>query len=107
MQAVLELPDGAKVTSGNNPTLIGNMNGGTSTKVTWTITFETNGSHTIQVRASGYDSNGDPCFASKSAIVNVGELSPPLIPYEALTVIGIILVVVLASALVLWRRRRE
>lgn len=109
MQTVLILPDGVSATSGNNPTLIGNMNGGTSTKVTWTVVFEKDGTHTLQVQASGYDSNGNPCFASKSTIVTVGEVaspSPPLIPYEALMAIGILLVVVLGGAFVLLRRRR-
>lgn len=106
MQAVLVLPDGATVTSGHNPTIIGNMNGGTSTKVTWTVVLEKKGTHTIEVRASGYDSGGNPCFAYESTTITVGEVSPLLVPYEVLMAIGIFLVIAIAGALVLWRHRR-
>ena len=107
VQAVLILPDGANVTSGANPTFVGKMNGGTSTKVTWTIVFEKKGTHTLEVRASGYDSNGNSCAASKSTVIIANG---PLVPFEptmALMAIGIFLIVVLAGVLMLRRRRRS
>ena len=106
MQAVLILTEGVTVTSGNNPKLIGNMNGGTSTKVTWTIVFHKNDTHTLQVHVSGYDSNGNPCSASKSTTVIVNGDFPPMVPFELIVVIGILSILVLAGALVLWKRRQ-
>ena len=110
MQAVLILPKGATVTSGNDQAFIGTMNGGTSTTVSWTVVFEKNGTYTLQVRVSGYDSNSSPCPASQSTTITVGEGSPPPTPFDALyavlIAIGIILVVILASALMLRKHKK-
>ena len=106
MRAVLILPEGATVTSGSNPKMIGTMNGGTSIEVTWTVMFPKNGTHTLQVDVSGYDSNGNPCSASKSTTVIVNGVSQPMVPFELMIVIGIFTLVVLAGALVLWKRGR-
>jgi len=107
VQAVLITPEGVTVTSGSNLKLIGNMNGGASTKVTWTVVFPKNGTHTLQVHVSGYDSNGNPCSASKSTTVIVNGAFPPMIPFELMIVIGIFFIVVIAGALILWKRKRE
>ena len=72
MRAVLILPEEANVTSGSNPSLIGNISGGASTTVSWTVVFKKSGTFTLQVHASGYDSNGSPCSASQSTTILVG-----------------------------------
>jgi len=117
VRAVLILPEGATVTSDNNQILIGNMNGGTSTTVSWTVKFEKSGTHTLQVRVSGYDSNGNSCTASQSTTIVVSGGSPPpsstplqLQPsllYVVLIAIGIALMVILASALMLRKHKSK
>jgi len=106
VQTVLILPEGVTVTSGNNPAFIGDMSGGASTTVTWIVVFEKNGTHTLQVRASGYDSSGNPCSVSKSTVVIVDGVYPPFVPFEILIALGILLAGVLAGVFVLWKRRR-
>jgi len=106
VQTVLTVPDGAVVTSDDNQKCIGNMMGGSSSTVTWNVMFERNGTFTLRVRASGYDSSGNPCSASRSTTVLVGEFSPPSVLFEVLVTVGILLVGILAGAFLLWRRRR-
>lgn len=110
MRAVLILPKGATVTSGDDQGFIGNMNGGTSTTVSWTVMFEKNGTYTLQVHVSGYDSNGSPCTASQSTTIVVGEGSTQPTPfgtiYAVLIAIGTIIIVILASALMLRKHKK-
>jgi len=109
VRAVLTLPDGCTITSGNNPAVIGNMNGATSKTVAWNVMFQQNGTYTLQVTASGNDSNGSPCSVSKSTTVHVGEFPQSPISLEMLfiilIVIGVILTVIFVSVFVLLKRK--
>lgn len=109
MQTVLIVPDGVTVTSGSNPNVIGSMGGGTSTTVMWTVVCQNNGTYSLQVSASGIDSNGYPCSASNSITVKVGKggfilPSPEL--YLLVIIIGAVVATILIIAIVLLNRRR-
>ena len=77
--------------------------------VTWTVVFQQNGTHTLEVVASGKDSNGNPCSVSKTATVLVGEFPWSLAPLDMLLIglitIGVVLTVVFVSVLKLRKRR--
>ena len=114
MRAVLTLPEGATLPTGNAQTFIGTMNGGTSTTVSWTVVFEKSGTYTLQVKVSGLDSNGSPCAASQSTTVHVSGDSPPPPPFEplpwalyaVLIAIGIVSIASLGGALIIRKRRQ-
>lgn len=93
--------------SGNNQTYISKIDGGSSATVSWTVTFPKNGSYTLQVQVSGYDSNSDPCTDSQSKSINVGEVSPqpPLELYIVLAAGASILIMLLIAELILRRCR--
>jgi hypothetical protein len=110
VQAVLVLPEGTNVTSGNNRVYIGSISGGTSTTAIWIVTFQKNGTFTLQVNVSGYDSNDNPCTVSQSTIITVGKNSPNPTLFDAFYVFlitaCIATTIVLLTALVLRRRKR-
>ena len=110
MRAVLTLPEGVNLPTGSNQAVIGTMNGGTSTTVSWTVVFEKNGTHTLQVDVSGLDSNGAPCAASQSTTVRVGDdswsESLPWTFYAVLIAIGLIAIASVGGALIIRKRRR-
>jgi hypothetical protein len=110
VQAVLILPEGTTATSGNNQVYIGSISGGASTTASWIVTFQKNGTFTLQVNVSGNDSNDNPCTVSQSTIITVGKGSPNPTPFDAFYVFlitaCIATTIVLLTALVLRRRKR-
>ena len=107
MRAVLILPKEANLTSGTNPIFVGDIKDGGSKTASWAVLFPKNGTYTVQVQASGYDSNGMTCTMSQSKTVTVNESSPP--PWEFYTIlvaVGIILALAVVGLLTRQRRRR-
>jgi ABC-type transporter Mla maintaining outer membrane lipid asymmetry permease subunit MlaE len=89
---VLILPDGGTIFSGNNETIVGDMGGGTSTTIVWTVVFPNNQTYNILVKASGYDSLGSPCAVSQTTTETVVPEFPsllilPLLMAATLTII--------------------
>ncbi len=74
--ATLALPEGVAVTSSDNLAFIGIIEGGSSREVTWKVSFRENGTHTLRVNISGYDSGENTCSVAESATIFVGEPSP-------------------------------
>lgn len=109
MRAVLTLPSGATLTSGDSPAALGSIGGGTYSEATWIIVFEKNGTHTLRFDASGNDSNGLPCSASKSATIQVGKGFQPSLFNEAFYIVLVVtcLAVLLVLFVVASQRRRE
>ncbi len=107
MRAVLILPREVNLTSGTNPIIVGDIKDGGSKTVNWAVLFLKNGTYTVQVQASGYDSNGMTCTMSRSKTITVSESSPlPWEFYTILVAVGIILALAVAVLLTRQRRRR-
>ena len=109
VRTVLILPEGANVTSGDNPKIINEINGGASVTVSWTVVFQKNGTYLLQIYASGYDSNGEPCNAFNQATVIVDGASLLSALFDARYLILVIISVVFLAVLivVLFRRTRK
>jgi hypothetical protein len=75
---VLILPENVTLTSGNNETYVGTINAGSDITVAWMVIFKDSATYNLQVRASGLDSTNNPCFASQSVTVMVGEQLSPI-----------------------------
>jgi hypothetical protein len=101
VRAVLILPDGGTIASGNNETTIGDLIGSTSATVAWTVVFPANQLDTLIVQASGQDSNGNPCSVSQSTTIAV-------IPeYSLALVLPVLMTTALLSAILKKRKRRR
>jgi len=109
VRTVLILPEGANVTSGDNPAIINEINGGASVTISWTVVFQKNGTYLLQIYASGYDSNGEPCNAFKQATVIVDGASFLATLFDARYLILLIVSVVFLAVLVvvLFQRTRK
>jgi PKD repeat protein len=75
VRAMLILPDGAKVTSGVNPVIIGEMGPGpTVVSCRWTVVFEQAGSYNVTVNASCVDTQNMPRWLANSTSVEVYDV---------------------------------
>jgi len=107
VQAVLILPDGVTLVSGNNPSFIGTMDEESFAVASWTVVFQKNVTYILQVQASGYDSAGLPCNVSKSTKIAVGLSSSSFdIRYVILTTTDMIILGALCGVLIFVRRKR-
>ena len=97
------------MTSGDNPAIINEINGGASVTISWTVVFQKNGTYLLQIYASGYDSNGEPCNAFKQATVIVDGASFLATLFDARYLILLIVSVVFLAVLVvvLFQRTRK
>jgi hypothetical protein len=102
-------PDEAIVTSGDNPSIVGTMGGTDSATITWNVVFPENKTYTLQVRASGYDSNNNPCNVSQSTKLIVGKDVARSAPIDLrfVLVVAIIAIFIVVIGILILRRRRQ
>lgn len=78
MRAVLILSE-AVILIGSNETFVGDITGGDSTEVVWTVVFSGNGTYDLRVKATAQDSNGAEASSSQSVTVLVVPEFPSLL----------------------------
>jgi hypothetical protein len=107
VRAVLSLPDGVALVSGDNTSFIGAMDGDSFATARWTVVFQENTTYVMQVQALWNDSFGNPWSTTNSTKIAVGLPSPSFdIRYVILIVIGAIVTSVLFGTMIFVRRKR-